>query len=95
MLPAINKTKVGELSSADAAVVLKGLHFILDAIGLVLPDIQEEAVVVPDDIQQRAEDRWAAKAAKDWATADEIRKELELKGWIIKDSKGGFEVVPK
>lgn len=92
---AINKTKVGELSSADAAVVLKGLHFILDAIGLVLPDIQEEAAVVPDDIQQRAEDRWAAKAAKDWATADEIRKELELKGWIIKDSKGGFEVVPK
>jgi cysteinyl-tRNA synthetase len=92
----VNKTKVADLSVADASSIRLNLHFILDALGLVLPEIrEEETVAVPDDIQLLAEQRWTAKQSKDWTTADEIRKKLELAGWIIKDRKDGFDVVPK
>ena len=34
----------------------------------------------------------AAKIAKDWSLADQIRSELTDKGWQIKDGKDGFEL---
>lgn len=91
----INKTKVGELTAAQAQELWLDFHFVLDAIGIVPPDIKEEAVEAPDHIKALAEQRWAAKQAKDWAKADEYRKELEAAGWIIKDSKEGYQLVPK
>ncbi len=35
--------------------------------------------------------RMEAKANKDWATADKIRNELQQLGFVIKDTKDGFE----
>jgi cysteinyl-tRNA synthetase len=57
--------------------------------------LEEAAADVPADIQALAQQRWDAKQAKDWGTADTLRKELEAAGWLIKDSKEGFSVVPK
>jgi cysteinyl-tRNA synthetase len=58
--------------------------------------VQEEAATdVPEDIHSLAQQRWNAKQAKDWATADSLRKQLEDAGWLIKDSKEGFTVIPK
>ncbi len=92
----VNHTKVADLSAADAKSAWLNLHFILDAIGITLPEWKEDgSIAVPEEFRQLAEQRWAAKQAKDWATADELRKKLELAGWIIKDRKDGFDVVPK
>ena len=58
--------------------MLGGLHFLLLALGLVLPPLQQDAVVdVPAEIAELAAKRWQAKQAKDWTTADVLRKELE------------------
>jgi cysteinyl-tRNA synthetase len=59
------------------------------------PLVEELATDVPADIQALAQQRWDAKQAKDWAAADALRKQLEAAGWLIKDSKEGFTVVPK
>jgi len=92
----INKTRISELSEADSKSIWLGLHFILDAIGIVLPAVREEETVpVPDDVLRLAEERWTAKQSKDWTTADDLRKRLELAGWIVKDGKESFTVVPK
>ncbi len=92
----VNKTKVTDLSAADANVAWLGLHFILDALGIILPEIKEEnAAIVPDDIRELAQQRWNAKQSKDWAAADDLRKQIEVAGWIVKDRKDGFDVVPK
>jgi cysteinyl-tRNA synthetase len=40
-----------------------------------------------------AEQRWQAKATKDWATADQVRQELTALGWAIKDRKDGYDIV--
>lgn len=92
----LNKLKPAALSDGEAAGIRSGLHFMLKALGLTLPPLAEEVTAdVPADIQQLAQQRWDAKQAKDWATADTLRKELEAAGWLIKDSKEGFTVLPK
>ncbi|HEV7806885.1 MAG TPA: cysteine--tRNA ligase [Solirubrobacteraceae bacterium] len=41
------------------------------------------------------ERREAARAAKDWAAADRLRKELEASGWTVRDGPDGPELVPR
>ena len=92
----LNKLKPAALSSEEATSTRNGLHFMLQALGILLPPVLEEvAADVPADIQALAQQRWDAKQAKDWATADTLRKQLEAAGWLIKDSKEGFSVVAK
>jgi cysteinyl-tRNA synthetase len=68
----------------------------LASLGLKLPVLsQDTAAEVPDEIADLAERRWQAKNAKDWPTADSLRKELESLGWLIKDSKDGYQILPK
>ncbi len=77
----------------NALVQWKGLHFILHALGVQLPEIVEDASVeIPQEIQKLAEQRWEARAAKDWAKSDELRDELKAQGWIVKDGKDGWSV---
>lgn len=93
---AINKTKPSTLSKDEAAATLEGFHFLLRALGLQLPVlVDESATEVPADIADLAEKRWRAKQSKDWAAADVLRKELDAAGWIIKDSKDSYQVLPK
>lgn len=47
------------------------------------------------EIAELAEKGLAAKADKDWASADAICDQLSELGWEIKDGKEGYEVVPK
>lgn len=94
-----SKIKEADQSATDAAAAKThwlSLWFVLEALGLTLPIPESEVVTdVPADIQALAQQRWDAKATKDWATADALRKQLEAAGWLIKDSKEGFTVVPK
>jgi len=92
---ALNRLKPAALSPAEAASVRNGLHFMLRALGIVLPAVAEDAVAeAPGQIQALAQKRWEAKQARDWATADALRKELVAAGWTIKDGKEGFTLMP-
>jgi cysteinyl-tRNA synthetase len=91
----INKTKPAELSVDQARDAYASLMYMKEALGIEFPSVKYDASEIPDDVTQFAEQRWTAKNAKDWATADELRKKLELLGWIIKDSKDGYQIVPK
>lgn len=52
----------------------------------------EDNVSVPEEIFALAEKRKAAKAEKNYALADEIRKEIADKGFILVDTKDGFTI---
>jgi cysteinyl-tRNA synthetase len=68
----------------------------LESLGLKLPTLsQDTAAEIPAEIADLAERRWLAKNAKDWPTADSLRKELESLGWLIKDNKDGYQILPK
>jgi cysteinyl-tRNA synthetase len=47
---------------------------------------------IPAEILALAEARVAAKKAKDFKRADQIRDELKSKGWIVEDSPKGFKL---
>jgi cysteinyl-tRNA synthetase len=58
------------------------------AVGLELRGATE----VPGDVLERAAAMDAARAAKDYATADAIRAELQEAGWIVETTPGGTSV---
>jgi cysteinyl-tRNA synthetase len=47
------------------------------------------AAEVPGDVQQLIDNRAAARRAKDFALADQLRKELEARGYEVKDNRDG------
>ena len=50
------------------------------------------AVEIPADVKAIAEERWAARTARDWAKSDELRNKLAEMGYAVKDSKEGYEL---
>jgi cysteinyl-tRNA synthetase len=52
-------------------------------------------VSAPAEIHKLAEQRQAARVAKDFAQADRLRDELAAAGWVARDVEGGFQLVPK
>jgi len=82
------------LNEPDAETQWKGLHFMLAALGVQLPCIEEEKIDVPAEVAELAAKRWDAKQAKDWAASDEYRDKLKGLGWVVKDGADGYEVLP-
>jgi cysteinyl-tRNA synthetase len=79
--------EVNRTRSAELAGLLKALG---GAIGLLQQDAETFLKAGMDlDVQGLIDERNAAKKAKNFARADEIRKELEAKGIVLEDKPGG------
>ncbi len=80
-----------DAGDAETAAPLVAAFFdVLAAVGLELRDPSGDEV--PDDVAALAAARDAARAAKDWATADAMRDQLVGWGWVVEDSSGGTAV---
>ena len=55
----------------------------------------DAVAAVPPEIAALVGERSAAKAKKDFAQADFIRKQIEDLGWLVKDGKDGSQAVKK
>jgi cysteinyl-tRNA synthetase len=67
---------------------------ILNTLGLRISAPVAVQIAAPADITTLAEKRWAAKQAKDFVTADALRKELAAAGWSMLDRKDGYSLEP-
>ena len=65
----------------------------IDSVLAVFEPDQDDSV--PAEIQKMADDRQAARKAKDFATADALRKQLDELGWVIEDTPKGPRVKRK
>ena len=83
---AVNATK-----SSALARQLKELGKVLGILQLDPEVFVKGAVAEVDEawVESMIQERKEAKAAKNWARADEIRKELSDKGIILEDAPGG------
>lgn len=88
---AIKTIKPANLTAGEAAKVWQSFRLIMEALGLQLPDPDAD-IEVPEDIRALADERWAARLAKDWATADALRARLAESGWAMKDGKDGYKL---
>ena len=62
-------------------------------LGLGLRDITD--VIVPEEVQKLIYERESARAEKNWAKADEIRLQIQMLGFDVKDTPQGFSIVQK
>ena len=77
----------------DPQTQWKGLHFMLQALGIKLPEIVEEVQEdAPAEIKTLAAQRWDARNNKEWAKSDELRDQLKDLGWLVKDGSDGYSL---
>jgi cysteinyl-tRNA synthetase len=88
--------EASSLTGVEAAKALAGMNRVLRALGIALPEIPDESSAdIPESIRALAEVRWAFRTAKNWAKSDELRDQLAEEGWLVKDGKEGYTLVPK
>ena len=68
------------------------LREMLDVLGLA--SLLEGEDGPPAEAVSLAEQRAAAREARDWAEADRLRDELRAMGWEVRDGSEGPELVP-
>lgn len=79
------EAEAGTLDANTAAHVLR----VFAEFDTVLNVLQRPAVTVPTKIQELAEKRQQARAAKQWEAADRLRDEIAQSGWAVKDTPEG------
>ncbi len=81
------KLTANDLTAETAATELANWEHINSVLGI--ESIEEEA---PPEIAALAEERQAARKAKNFLRSDQIRDELAAQGWIIEDTPKGPRV---
>jgi cysteinyl-tRNA synthetase len=77
--------------TATAAGAWATIGEIATAVGI---EITATGGAVPAEIENLALQRDEARAAKDWARADELRDEIRALGWEVEDTSEGTRVHP-
>ena len=54
---------------------------------------EKNASTIPEEVVKIANERFEARKNKDWAKSDELRAELAKLGYLVKDSKEGYELI--
>ena len=52
-------------------------------------------MTAPSSVLALAEQRAAARAARDFAESDRLRDEIAAAGWLVRDTPAGFELAPR
>ncbi|MDE6570957.1 MAG: cysteine--tRNA ligase [Alphaproteobacteria bacterium] len=87
-------------TDVNAATKIALFEFIDRLLGLQFIDRANrlralENVAAPSEIQELAARRATAKADRDWATADNLRAEIDAAGWTVVDTRDGWKLVKK
>ena len=82
--------ELGDISDEEELEAVRvGFQATCDAFGFII-DLKPQTESAPEQVQILAQQRWDAKQAKDWSTADQLREEILALGWTVKDGKDGF-----
>ncbi|MDO4383659.1 MAG: cysteine--tRNA ligase [Eubacteriales bacterium] len=90
MVSTVNQV-VHDGGSKDFAAVALGRIMELASVLGILQDEEEDSI--GEDIQALVEERQQARKEKNWARADEIRDTLAEKGYTLKDTPQGVQII--
>jgi cysteinyl-tRNA synthetase len=80
------------MSKSDARKVLDFLKDVDEVLGVF--DFEQKTVSIPAHVVKLAQEREAARKAKDWKKADSLRSEITKEGYVVVDTSDGFEINP-
>jgi cysteinyl-tRNA synthetase len=86
---------VGEANRGEVSGASGALAEMLALVGLGSLAQPDQGAEADDETGKLLEERQAARAAKDFERADEIRDELAELGWEVRDSAEGAKLVPR
>ncbi len=92
MVTAINTELRGGATKAFSEAALERLMELCDVLGILQGKDAEEDGVDPE-VQALIDERQTARAAKDFARADEIRDKLKEMGITLKDTPQGVQII--
>ena len=81
--------KEEKLTDRDKYLLLSQFDTIL---GLGLKDQKKEKNKIPAEVKKLAEQRLQARNNKDWKKADELRNKIKGLGYVVGDTKEGYEI---
>ena len=81
-------------SKATVEAVLQSFSALTGVLGFAQKDslAEPEEEPLPEEIQKMAEERAAARKAKDWKRSDELRDAIKAAGYILEDSREGQKI---
>jgi cysteinyl-tRNA synthetase len=85
----MNEHPARTLTPTDAASIVDALRVVNEVFAVVAIE-ERPTLVVPDHIRALAEERWAARTAKNWSESDRLREMLSASGWTMNDGKDGY-----
>src|SRR5215218_251097 len=88
----VGEANRGEVDGGEAAGAIAEM---LELVGLSTLTRPDEGAEADPEAQKLMEEREEARAAKDFARADELRDQLAGMGWEVRDSADGPSLVPK
>ena len=92
LVTAINTATGPAATKAFAKASMDVLMELATVLGLLQQDVEEEVEIEPE-IQALIDERQAARKAKNYARADEIRDQLAAQGITLKDTPQGVQIV--
>lgn len=87
MIKLANTEISGESSSAAIAFALEKINLLCGVLGIVT----KRDEILNEDVEQLIEERQAARKAKDFKRADEIREQLASQGILLEDTREGVK----
>lgn len=75
----------GRMNGGTAAAALAAWRKVSETLGIAAAVTEE----VPEEIRRLAEERQAARKAKDFKKSDVLRDELKARGWVVEDTPKG------
>ena len=86
--------------TVNSATKLALFKFIDELLGLQFIDRAQklhdlESIMAPKDVQEMAQKRMEAKKSRDFATADDLRNQIDKAGWTVTDTPDGFKLIKK
>lgn len=78
------------ISKRDAKDVINFMKKVDYVLGIM--NFGEEKTKIPAQVKKLAEQRLQARSIKDWQKADELREKIKELGYIVGDTKEGYEI---
>ncbi len=84
---------VKEVNKSKSSNALSLLKEFLNVLGLNYLSEETKQENAPAEVVELAKQRWEAKTNKDWGEADKLRASISELGYIVKDSKDGYDLI--